>query len=203
MPPLNSDHSPILLSWVTAHKGLFPFRFNNAWTLKPLFFSLVNSEWQSQEQGNHVYVLHQKLKRLKGVLRTWAKLHFSNLNERVEAAKKKLQEVQKLLETNAQDVLLINEDKNNRKEYTDLLKMEYEGLKQKTNCTWMLKGDRCTAFFHGILKERKSSNKIWAIYDSQGSKLTDAAEVQGMVVKHYIELLGSMTTKEVNLETIE
>ncbi|KAF5175629.1 hypothetical protein FRX31_034786 [Thalictrum thalictroides] len=77
--------------------------------------------------------------------------------------------------------------------------MEYEELRQKTNCTWMLKGDRCTAFFHGILKERRSNNKIWAVTDSQGNKCTEARAVQNTLVEHYKYLLGSVTDVDVGI----
>ncbi|KAF5204429.1 hypothetical protein FRX31_005984 [Thalictrum thalictroides] len=47
MAPLISDHSPILLSWLTVHRGSIPFKFNNVWTFHPAFLNIVRDSWKS------------------------------------------------------------------------------------------------------------------------------------------------------------
>ncbi|KAF5206108.1 reverse transcriptase, partial [Thalictrum thalictroides] len=176
MNPILSDHSPILLSWITEHKSPIPFRFSNAWPLHSSFKETVRAYWQVPVQGNPICVLTLKLKNLKYALKEWAKIHFANLSESVVTARDKLAEVQGKLDVHPQDVHLILEEKELRKQYSDLLNMEFEELKHKSHCTWMVKADKCTAFFHSILKERRSSNKIWAINDINGAKITEAKE---------------------------
>ncbi|KAF5196456.1 hypothetical protein FRX31_013959 [Thalictrum thalictroides] len=95
------------------------------------------------------------MKRLKKVLKIWAREHCANISERVIVAKQKLVDVQKLLVINAYDVALLEEENKCKKDFTGLLKMEYEELRQKTNCTWMLNGDKYTAIFHSLLKNTR------------------------------------------------
>ncbi|KAF5186039.1 Dnase i-like superfamily protein [Thalictrum thalictroides] len=201
--PFISDHSPIQLSWFVEDRGSSPFRFNNAWTLHPAFMNLVEDNWITSFSGNPVYVLSQKLKVLKGILKHWAKEHFSNINGRVVAAKENMLEIQGLLEADPHDTMLINSEKEARSSYADLIRMEFEELKQKTNCTWMLKGDKCTTYFHGILKERKSRNKIWTVCDTYGNKITDRDAVQSLIVDHYSHLLDSDNEETTDLNSID
>ncbi|KAF5206627.1 hypothetical protein FRX31_003795 [Thalictrum thalictroides] len=153
--------------------------------------------------GNPVYMLQQKLKSLNGKLKPWAGVHFSNISGRVKALKDRLLEVQGLLAVNLHDNVMISEEKKLRYDYADMLRVEFEDLKQKTNCTWMVKGDKCTAFFHGILKERKSRNKIWKISDGQGNSFYEQDAIQAQFVSHYKNLLGSATDDDIDIDLID
>ncbi|KAF5198562.1 Dnase i-like superfamily protein [Thalictrum thalictroides] len=202
--PLLSDHSPILLSWFSAQGGVCPFRFNNAWVLHPSFHDLVEEVWHIPVGGNPFFRLTQKLKKLKEVLKPWAKDNFSNLSGRVVEAREKLEVVQKFLEVDVLNLQLIEEEKIARISYSEILKMEYEELRLKSHCSWMLNADKCTTFFYGVLKERKGKNKIWSVSNSNGCKITDRLEVQNCIVQHYEQLMGTqLSGVDIDLSILE
>ncbi|KAL5730470.1 hypothetical protein ACHQM5_003284 [Ranunculus cassubicifolius] len=67
-----SDHSP-LIGWTTTipKPKNAPFRFFKAWTSHPLFIQEVQKSWQMEVEGNPLFVLTKKLKRLKSDLKSW------------------------------------------------------------------------------------------------------------------------------------
>lgn len=67
-----SDHCPIILKNGTQDWGPKPFRFNNCWLEHPNFKEMVvGSLGELRVEGWMAYVLKEKLKFLKSVLKSW------------------------------------------------------------------------------------------------------------------------------------
>ncbi|KAF9595272.1 hypothetical protein IFM89_038407 [Coptis chinensis] len=71
-----------------------PFKFFNMWCTHPTFRDTVSESWQIPIQGNSIFILTQKLKRLKGILKEWNKDIFGNIKVKVEEETKKLEQMQ-------------------------------------------------------------------------------------------------------------
>ncbi|XP_074282652.1 uncharacterized protein LOC141607191 [Silene latifolia] len=83
-----SDHSPCL---VTISDLYTPrpssFKYLNCWASSPQFQNVVTDGWSSHYYGGHINSLFQKLKRLRSCLKGIHTTSFTNLSERVAAAK--------------------------------------------------------------------------------------------------------------------
>ena len=92
LPKPLSDHHPILLEGDNCFvRDPLPFRFENMWLKKESFKTLINDWWRSFEiRGIGSYILIEKLKALKGQLRTWNKNSFGKVEEQKKEALKKV-----------------------------------------------------------------------------------------------------------------
>ncbi|KAF9618077.1 hypothetical protein IFM89_000028 [Coptis chinensis] len=87
-----SHHSPLLGGNLTISQPKNrPFKFFNMWCTHPTFRDTVFESWQIPHQENSIFILMQKLKRLKGVLKKWNKDTFGNIKVKVEDETKKLE----------------------------------------------------------------------------------------------------------------
>ncbi|KAF9595957.1 hypothetical protein IFM89_006703 [Coptis chinensis] len=75
-----------------------PFKFFNMWCTHPNFKEVVLDSWQTPIMGHSIFILTQKLKRLKGVLKKWNKDTFGNIKFKVEAETKKLEHMHEQFE---------------------------------------------------------------------------------------------------------
>jgi hypothetical protein len=69
-----SDHKPIMLE-LLAQKELdsIPFRFSPLWVKDPNFMNKVKERWRMPVKGSSFFIWEEKLRRVKGVLKSWAK----------------------------------------------------------------------------------------------------------------------------------
>ena len=88
LPRPISDHSLILLEGEgTFARGPIPFHFENMWLKAEGFEELVNSWWQRLSfSGSSSYILIEKIKALKPLIKTWNKEVFGKVEEKKKAA---------------------------------------------------------------------------------------------------------------------
>ncbi|XP_059295411.1 uncharacterized protein LOC132048739 [Lycium ferocissimum] len=69
-----SDHNLILLTCKDLSNNFIKyFRFLNFWTLQPSFLQVVQSSGEEEVQGNSMWILQEKLKKLSKKLSQWYK----------------------------------------------------------------------------------------------------------------------------------
>ena len=74
LPFGGSDHKPILLEMVPdMNLGPIPFRFNPLWASHLEFLQMITDTWSPLVTGSPFFVWEEKLRRLKKVLKNWAK----------------------------------------------------------------------------------------------------------------------------------
>jgi hypothetical protein len=74
LPHSVSDHKPILLEFsCDMNLGPIPFRFSPLWFQDKGFLKLVTKVWNGIVRGSTFHMWEEKLRRLKTLLKAWAK----------------------------------------------------------------------------------------------------------------------------------
>jgi len=160
LPCSVSDHRPIKLE-LSAHwdKGPTPFKFNPLWIKEQSFLQLVKDMWKQPVNGSSFFVWEEKLRKVKGALKVWAK---SLPNPAVE--RKKLQEQLEIHHLNSENEEITKEilekeaDLQQKLLKASLAEEEYWRIKSRR--LWLEAGDRNTSFFHKQAQARKNFNNI-------------------------------------------
>ncbi|GKB13443.1 RNA-directed DNA polymerase, eukaryota, reverse transcriptase zinc-binding domain protein [Tanacetum coccineum] len=191
LPYMISYHSPAVLHIKNGvPKKKSSFRFNNFVVEKPEFLKLVDEAWREEMQGCYMYKIVKKLKKLKGPLKklSWSK---GNVFENVSKLKEKLSNVQAHVDKNPHDEKLKIEAVNTLNEFVEASKDELNMLQQKTKIKWLNEGDKNTAFFHGILKSRRSKSRVEVIKNEDGVSF-EGEDVNIQFVKHFESFFGKV-----------
>ncbi|XP_042481160.1 uncharacterized protein LOC122061743 [Macadamia integrifolia] len=181
-----SDHTPILIhSNMIQKPSNIPFRFHNFWMEDDNFQLVVKQAWSQQVSGCPIYILAQKLKVVKGVLKAWAKERFPNLNEEVKKATSELKRVQDTIEVSGMSDALFNEEADAKTALLNASKMQEKLWSEKAKLRWLKEGDRNTKFFHLSVKIRRSRNQISMLRREDGSWISDQLDLANYIVDFY------------------
>ncbi|MCH85190.1 LINE-1 reverse transcriptase like, partial [Trifolium medium] len=151
-----SDHCPLIVKYDGHDWGPKPFRFNNFWLNNKSFHKVVEDAWNSfQVSGWKSFVLKEKLKLLKVVLKQWNKEVYGNVDYKIEKTTEEIE----VLEVKCENVGLEEAELLERKEKFDylwmLLKSKESMEFQKSRSRWLREGDANTGFFHACVNSRK------------------------------------------------
>ncbi|XP_022849889.1 uncharacterized protein LOC111371978 [Olea europaea var. sylvestris] len=186
-----SDHSPCIVSIFTCDEvKKKPFKFFNMWTKHKKFHETVLSTWNLYIRGTKQFSLCKKLQRLKGVLKELNVKHFGHISSRAEVAKKALVESQLVLHDDPTNLHLQNEVARLRKEAINLSEAERSFYFQQAKCAYLKNSDKCTKFFHSIVKRNNKRNFIAVVLKRDGSYTSSQKQVADEFVHLYSELFG-------------
>ncbi|XP_020262517.1 uncharacterized protein LOC109838490 [Asparagus officinalis] len=192
--PSFSDHSPGLVSiYDDCVQGKKPFKFFKMWTKHENFLPTVTSVWNTKITGFAMFSVYSKLKLLKNALKELNKRHFNNISEQVIRSKQALQDAQKILQIDPLNQSLIDQERKCTVSYNKLLDCEISFYQQKSRILWSLQGDRCTSYFHSVIKSKRHQNRVMVLYNNAGEKLTDGEEIIFELISFYKSLMGSTT----------
>ncbi|KAF9608715.1 hypothetical protein IFM89_010847 [Coptis chinensis] len=139
-------------------------------------------------EGHSIFVLAQKLKRLKGVLNSWNRNVFGNLGTQVREESAALESMQKDLERNYNDVLA-NEIINQENKVKGLLEQEESFWRQKSKVKWDNELDKSTKFFHALAYMNRNKSFIIEMENKEGATLTDQKEIGELIVQQFMKKL--------------
>ena len=149
------------------------------------FLPLVGSVWEEEVDGNPLYRVVVKLRRLKAVLREFNKLKFHNLSDQLERKQSELSGIQVSIlggdfsaEARVTERRLLNE-------VTQLQGLKEEFWRWKARVSWLREGDRNTKFFFRYAKERQARNSIAILHDKNGNELLDAESIGNEAVRFF------------------
>ncbi|XP_057453709.1 uncharacterized protein LOC130745451 [Lotus japonicus] len=177
-----SDHCPILLKTTAANWGPKPFRVLKCWFQDPRFKPFVESSWSSlQIQGWGAFVVKEKLKGLRPLLKGWNKEIFGDINRKYSEILDSLTGLDQKMATSG----LSSAEKDLRRavqnELWQVARLRESILHQKSRCQWIKDGDSTSRFFHAYINRRRQINKI------VGLDLNGNWEEEPSVVKHGIK----------------
>ncbi|KAK9912795.1 hypothetical protein M0R45_036636 [Rubus argutus] len=153
-----SDHNPLLVAFDKfSSQGPSPFRFQPAWVQHPQFLSMVKSAWSSfTVSGCPQYILQQKLKLLKVVLKDWNHSVFGNVDLNVDLARANLEEIQLDISLNGITEDCSKKEVEAHNVLAKALLIQNHFWSSKAREKWVRDGDRNTGYFQRIAKIRRA-----------------------------------------------
>jgi len=156
-----SDHCALILKETNIDWGPKPVRCLDVWQKDSRFKELVRNKWESYDiRGNNLYVLKEKLKRLKFDIRNWNKYVFGDVNKQRVELEKRVQDLDGKDDVGDLSV----EDREERRqllaELGQVIVKQEAILHQKARLSWLSQGDLNTKFYHLSIKWRRMQNGI-------------------------------------------
>ncbi|XP_026399624.1 uncharacterized protein LOC113295510 [Papaver somniferum] len=167
-----SDHAPLLGG-------------SKIWLTHPGFMELVSKCWNEHVAGDPPFVLLQKLKKLKHILRDWNWSVFGNVNVKIKEAEEEVKRAMQLSDNNPADTELLENLVIAENTYNSIEVQFKTMLQQKTRTKWVKEGSANTSFFHTNLKIRQSINFISELEDSNGDIISDHKKIVETLVNHF------------------
>ncbi|KAH1214762.1 hypothetical protein GmHk_13G036051 [Glycine max] len=171
-----SDHTPLVLTTeLVVPRGNSPFKFNNAIVDHPNFLRIVANGWKQNIHGCSMFKVCKKLKALKAPLKNLFKQEFSNISNRVAEAE--YNSVLNSLKQNPQDPSLLALANRTRGQTIMLRKAESMKFAQLIKNKYLLQADKCSKFFHALIKRNRHSRFIAAIRLEDGHNTSSQDEI--------------------------
>ena len=152
-----SDHSPLLLSLEADNNwGPKPFRCYDAWFLNPKFKCFLNNKWRNLPN----VPLHNKLKILKGPLKTWRTENFDIMDNRISELEAVIHDLESLSDDkDLNDMERARLNATNSLIHLWLITREMM-WRQKARTYGFNMKDRNKRFFHASTIFRRKKNEI-------------------------------------------
>ena len=160
-----SDHSPLVLNCGGSDDrgGGRPFRFFNYMVQHDQFEPIVREAWGQITDANPMLALWRKLQQVKIHLKSLHTAEFANTKERIEQARKALDDVQSQLRTDRNNATLHSQEKACSLQLRKWLHVEESALAQKARIQWLKLGDSNNQFFFRAIKERLAYKLLFFI----------------------------------------
>jgi hypothetical protein len=174
-----------VLKYSSENWGLRPFRFNNFCLQNSEFRNIVIQAWRAQNfEGWMAFILKEKLKILKGVIKDWSLSTFGAMEDRKRSLIKSIEE----LDLKSEESGLVGVEVVDRKlKFDDLWKLlKYmDALTfQRSRNLWLKEGDANSRFFHNCIKARKRRNVLLSLNTPSG-RVEGSSLIRGEVVSFY------------------
>ncbi|KAL5127208.1 hypothetical protein HKD37_14G039672 [Glycine soja] len=191
LPPSVSDHALLCLADPGNTAGRqFHFKFSNCLTDLEEYHSTVSNSWNEPLNGRPMYVLWEKLKRLKPALNKINRpLH--HIQSRIMEARQNLQHAQQSLVEDRWNSSKIDTVKRYTEEVINWNSLEEKTLQQKSKIDWLRLGDGNNSYFHATIKAKKSSKRLNLLHKDDGTVITSRDEIQDEVLNFYEGLMGT------------
>jgi hypothetical protein len=160
-----SDHCPLILKYSLNDWGPKPFRFNNFWLDNKKCIEIVETFWRSHPvEGWMGFVLKEKLKSLKPILRNWHKVEFGGMKARIDDLVVDIKDLDVRGELVGLSPMEVDLRKEKFVSLWHLLRNKEAIMFQRSRSRWLKEGDANSKFFHGCVKARSKGNLISAIW---------------------------------------
>eukprot|EP00253_Pinus_taeda_P004106 PITA_04106 len=190
LPNSTSDHKPIILELSTDENlGPIPFRFSSLWLQHEGFQEMVSDAWNIPVQGSPFYVWEEKLRRLKRILKEWARTLISPSSKR-KVALESLAAHQLTLENSVVTQDLLQREIDLQKDFHKASREEEEHWRQKSRALWLQVGDKNTSFFHIQAEAHKQFKSVKEIHH-QNVVVKDFEEIKRATHSHFKDLYSA------------
>ncbi|GAU51648.1 hypothetical protein TSUD_414700 [Trifolium subterraneum] len=170
---------------VVTNWGPRSLRMLKCWSDIPGYSDFLKDKRSSFHiRGWSGYILKEKLKLIKKELRFWHLNHTSNIDNKIQDAKKRLEDLDIIMEDRRLAEAEEAEFKTLPVDILTFSKLQASMNWQKSRINWLREGYANSKFFHGIMSSRKRGNSI-ASFTVDGSSIEGVAEVRQHVFDHF------------------
>ncbi|XP_070044129.1 uncharacterized protein [Nicotiana tomentosiformis] len=160
------------------------FNFFNIWVDHDEYLNVIQQSWVEEVHGNPFYILHQKTKRVCSALSRWSKATFGDIYEEPKKLEKLIKELEEAsITNNTQDIR--TKLARTKSEFTSFLILQEKVLRQKVRVKWLDEGDANTAYFHGVIKDRRRKLSILKIKNEEGEWIKGINDVASAAVQFF------------------
>ncbi|XP_042482726.1 uncharacterized protein LOC122063090 [Macadamia integrifolia] len=149
------------------------------------FDRVVADSWSEWILGAPIYVLVNKLKKLKGVIRDWARSTFPHLDRVLEEANRVLAQIQEQIDTKGMDDQLYALEAMAKTTLIKVMENHEKMWAEKARIRWLKFGDRNSKFFLLSTKMRRNKNTIKSLKKQDGSMVDDPIQIGNYIVDFY------------------
>ncbi|KAK2444918.1 hypothetical protein QL285_015908 [Trifolium repens] len=164
-----ADHCPLVINYNSESWGPKPFCFNNFWLQNKDFRGVVTNAWAScVVDGWMSFILKERLKHLKGVIKEWSAVTFGEAENKKKVLIKGISELDLKSEVAGLEEVEVVERKRLFEELWVLLKKIDALTYQRSRSKWLKEGDSNYRFFHNCIKARKRRNNLNVLRTPRG-----------------------------------
>ncbi|XP_059623105.1 uncharacterized protein LOC132266268 [Cornus florida] len=177
-----SDHYGLDTNWYfDCSAGPKPFKFLKIWCVQEEIDKIVAQAWTSAGSGNAFHMLQQKLKAVKTAVKEWNKVK-GTTSEQIQVPRDDLQKLQlDMLQNIPVSRESIDKEIEACGKLHNALAIEEILWAQKSRSKWLQEGDKCTAFFHNMVKKRRGFNAITHLQNTTGEQTAETK--QGEIIE--------------------
>ena len=143
-----------------------------------------------------MYVLQQKLKYIKDILKKQNKESFGNILMEKHRLENQIGEIQQKVMKEGYNEEERRKEKELIKELVQREKKEVILWKQKYRHVWLKEGDRNTWFFHKSTIQNRQQNKIMHLKTPTGQVVEKQNDLENNMVQFYSDLLYEMKVEQ-------
>jgi hypothetical protein len=147
------------------------------------------------------FILKEKLKGLKGVIKSWNKNVYGAVDNRIRLLVEDINDADVKGELVALSETEVSKRKQNFVDLWHLLRSKESMLVQRSRANWLKEGDENTSYFHNCVKQRRSNNAIRAI-QVEGVWVETPLLVRQAAVQFFKNLFQSVQWQRPHLEGI-
>lgn len=186
-----SDHAAVLLKEDVTDWGPKPFKFVNGWMNEKGFKELVEEEWRKHKvEGWSGFVLKEKLKHIKEIIKRWYKEKFGNLDRRIDEKTDQVNDLDSKLEEGELDDLAAVERKKAWEDLNKMIELKDHLRCQQAKNKWIKEGDTNSKFFHKCVERKGRIRKLKGLR-IKGKWLEGVNEVKDGVCQHFQSLFAA------------
>lgn len=202
---VHSDHSASITKCFDSPTSKpKPFKFHNMWISHPKFIQIVEEIWNEEYNGAMQYRLVTRLANLKKALKELNHREYSGISARAEQARLELEEAERAIDADPNDVLLRQSVPVLRDKATYLASANHQFWRQKAKIHYAVENDRNTKFFHSAVKRRSTRNTINMLKLHDGTITTDHDIIEQEFLAFYIDLFGtSVETNHIDFDILQ
>uniref|UniRef100_A0A2N9IH27 Reverse transcriptase domain-containing protein n=1 Tax=Fagus sylvatica TaxID=28930 RepID=A0A2N9IH27_FAGSY len=184
-----SDHVPLLLHMDTSTRHCQPKRrprkFEEKWSLHPECEAIIQDVWSREEAiGSPMFILCEKIKHCREALYRWYKDVSGEFQNKIKVHTASLTS---LISSNfaGQNNSAIASLKA---EINKLLLSEELHWRQRSRMTWLAAGDSNTKFFHSQANQRRRTNCLSGLWNSDNVWCTDESQIEDIAVSYFDDI---------------
>ncbi|KAL4293355.1 hypothetical protein AHAS_Ahas18G0119800 [Arachis hypogaea] len=190
LPPISSDHAPLVLDVKPRGRRIKSFKFEAFWVDHADCDAVIRRGWSSSGYtgSDHWENLNRRMQNCKKELTKWSRTSFKRADVEIESLRLRLKQLQEedFTETQQQEIYRL------KLEITRLWRQEEKYWGQRSMVKWLNFGDKNTSFFHASTIQRRDRNRIERLKDPIGNWVCGEREILKLAAAHFQNLFTAI-----------